>query len=730
MEVRRARGLNVRAKLIGLAVGTSLLALLLACASFVYYDRTSYAAAKRSTLTVLVRAVAQSAFGPTAFGDGESAGVILKVLEAEPSARAGAIYGADGARLSTWGRDGAEDSLAKSWDPTRVRDGYGAGLLELTRDITGPEGERVGTLYVAFSTADLEVRTRNFVALAGLVLLVSAAGALVLAAFAQRVLTRPVAILAEAAHRVQVERNLDIRAERVSNDELGGLTDAFNGMLDMIEARDSELAQHRAQLEQIVAERTRNLDERNREMRLVLDHVHQGMVILSREGVLSNERSAILDRWFGVPGPDSTLWGLLSTRSPSAAASLEMSWGQVLDGFLPLEVSLGQLPARFEDTEGRHFEFTYLPIDVQDDTFQKLLVLISDVTGRVERERSESTQAETMALFAQISADRSGFEDFLDETRANMERLTAGGPRDITEVLRELHTLKGNFGLFGLKSMAELLHRVEDDCLPESVPPSDEHRAQLSAAWLSLEQRARGFLGEGARGVTIELAELDELLVAIRERAGHAELERMARRLGMVPVTPRLWRIGESARRLAQRLDKGGAEIVVDADGVKANADLHWLWNVLPHVVANAVDHGLELPEQRSARGKPGPPRLELRAREHKGALLIEISDNGQGIPWQKLLSRARALGMPANDNDDALRALFADGVSARDEVSVVSGRGIGLAAVKAACDQHGARVMISSLPGEGTTFRFELRDQGAHGRTPSIARLSEIAAG
>ncbi len=730
MAKTTSRGLNVRAKLIGLALCTSVLALLLACASFVYYDRTSYAAAKRSTLSVLVRSVAQSAFGPTAFGDAESASVILNVLEAEPSARAGAIYNADASRLAAWGREGAEASLPKSWDLKRVGAGYSHGKLELSHAISNPEGSRVGTLYVAFSTTDLEVRTRNFLALALVVLLVSAAAALALAVVAQRVLTRPVTILAEAAHRVQVERKLDIRAERVSNDELGRLTDAFNGMLDMIQARDAELAQHSERLEQIVAERTRDLDERNREMRLVLDHVDQGMVILSRAGALSSERSAILDRWFGAPAAGSTLWDVLASRSPSAAGALQLGWAQLVEGLLPLEVSLDQLPKQFEDDQGRYFELAYLPVDVVGDSIDKLLVLISDVSSRVERERSQAAQAETMAMFAQITTDRAGFQDFLDETSAIMERVLEPALRDITEVLRELHTLKGNFGLFGLKSMAELLHRIEDDCLPERVRPNEQHRAELRAAWQSLEGRARGFLGEGGRGIVLDLADLQELREAVQARSSQHELERVVERMSMVPVTPRLWRIGESARRLAERLGKGTTEIAVDADGVKASADTGWLWQVLPHVVANAVDHGLESQAERDAAHKKGPPRLQLRAREQNGTLVVEVSDNGRGIAWTKLLQRARELGMPANDNQDALRALFSDGVSGRDEASVVSGRGIGMAAVKNACDKHGARVLIDSEPGGGSTFRFELRGQAGRGRTPSVARLSQISAG
>jgi HAMP domain-containing protein len=271
-RLRSRLRLGVRGKLLALLAGTALLALLLACASFVYYDRTSTAAAKQRTIGVLTRSVAQSAFGPTAFGDPDSARVILEVLAAEPTARAGAIYGTDGARLASWERS-PRDALPTA-RPT-LADGIDGGRLAVTRAITGPDGE-VGTLVVVVSTADLDARTHRFLALATAVLVVALLVAVVIAMVGQRFVTRPVRTLADAARAVQRDGNFDVRAARTSDDELGQLTDAFNAMLAMIQARDHELAGHRQNLEQLVARRTADLDRRNGQMRLVLDHVAQG----------------------------------------------------------------------------------------------------------------------------------------------------------------------------------------------------------------------------------------------------------------------------------------------------------------------------------------------------------------------------------------------------------------------------------------------------------------------
>lgn len=700
-------GLSVRSKLIGLAVGTAMIALALACAAFVYYDRDSYSQAKRGTLSVLVQSVSQSAFGPTAFQDKDSATVILKVLAAEPSAQGGAIYAQDGALLASWVRPNAPFKVAPKLGALSAKDGYVGDRLLVTHKI-GDATQQVGTLHVQFSTRDIDERTRRFLEIAGVVLLVSSLGALVLALLAQRILTRPVQILSDAAHRVQAHKDFDVRARRVSNDELGRLTDAFNDMLSMIQARDRELEGHRANLEDQVRERTRDLDQRNQEMRLVLSNVDQGLVIIDRDGVMGPERSAALTTWFGTAGAEP-LGSYLEKSCPGFAGKLAMAWSQLLDGMLPIELNLAQLPDLAVGESGRHYALSYRPIGLDGDHFDKLLVIISDITARVEKERSDAEQAQIIAMFEHVTGDRNGFLDFFEETASTIERLTGKAQRDRTLEMRELHTLKGNFGLFGLKLLATLVHKLEDECIEAERGPNAEQKLRLSTAWERVASRARTLLGDGAMSMTVSRRDVEQLLEALRAGVPQEELMGRVSRLLLDPVAPKLTRIGERARGLAERLGKGPVDIAVEAEGVRAPGDIGWLWVVLPHVVANSVDHGLDSADERATVGKNGPATLRLTAKERNRSLIIEIADNGRGIDWERVRDKARRLGLPHQSEQDLIQALFSDGVSTKDEASEVSGRGIGLAAVAAACKEHGASVRVSTEPGQGTVFQLTL---------------------
>jgi len=125
------------------------------------------------------------------------------------------------------------------------------------------------------------------------------------------------------------------------------------------------------------------------------------------------------------------------------------------------------------------------------------------------------------------------------------------------------------------------------------------------------------------------------------------------------------------------------------------------LWPALVHAVRNAVAHGVEPPEQREARGKPECAHLVLRTQLDNEALVVEIEDDGPGIDWDALRAKAQQLGV-REDGD----ALFANGVSTSSEVDDISGRGVGMGALRSVCWELGGKIEVLSTPSRGTTVR------------------------
>ena len=120
-------------------------------------------------------------------------------------------------------------------------------------------------------------------------------------------------------------------------------------------------------------------------------------------------------------------------------------------------------------------------------------------------------------------------------------------------------------------------------------------------------------------------------------------------------------------------------------------------------------------------------------AREAGDRIVIEVSDDGRGIDWERVRALATARGLPATTDQDLIAALFGGGLSTKSEATIYSGRGAGLSACYWACHEMGGTLTVSSAPGQGATFRFSIPSDeslsprltsaacGVHRRKPSM---------
>src|ERR1035438_10475972 len=132
--------------------------------------------------------------------------------------------------------------------------------------------------------------------------------------------------------------------------------------------------------------------------------------------------------------------------------------------------------------------------------------------------------------------------------------------------------------------------------------------------------------------------------------------------------------------RLADRLNKPMPKVVVDANDVRLPASrFSPFWQATVHVLRNIMDHGIETAEERAAAGKPEAGTVTLRSVATGDQFRIEFSDDGRGIDWGKIASKALEAGLPAERHADLERALFAPGISTAAAVTDLSGRGVGL---------------------------------------------------
>jgi two-component system chemotaxis sensor kinase CheA len=181
----------------------------------------------------------------------------------------------------------------------------------------------------------------------------------------------------------------------------------------------------------------------------------------------------------------------------------------------------------------------------------------------------------------------------------------------------------------------------------------------------------------------------------------------------LVPMGQVFRRYARTVRDLAAahgrlvRLAIEGADVEVDTSVIEHIRD------PLTHMIRNAIDHGIEVPEARRRNGKDPAGTLILRAVRDSGSIVVELTDDGAGIDPARILARARAQGRLSVETvptrDEILRLVFEPGFSTADRVSDLSGRGVGLDVVRRNVEALRGSASIESTPGRGTTVSLRL---------------------
>lgn len=211
--------------------------------------------------------------------------------------------------------------------------------------------------------------------------------------------------------------------------------------------------------------------------------------------------------------------------------------------------------------------------------------------------------------------------------------------------------------------------------------------------------------GGAASGAAVELhREADRL---------HAELQELVMKARMEPLGPTFRRFARTVRDLAASLGKS-ARLAIEGEDVDVDTKVvEHVRDPLTHLVRNALSHGIERPEERSARGKPPCGLVRLRAFRETGSIVIEVEDDGAGLLRERIAARAREQGLIGDAGvaaeADLQRLIFEPGFSTAAAVTELAGRGVGLDVVRRNVEALRGSVTVTSREGQGTTFTLRL---------------------
>ncbi len=614
----------------------------------------------------------------------------------------------------------------------------GEQLVEVAYPVFGEGAELVGTIRYGLSThrmqealtqakADSKARlTRSVALVASLITLASALGLLLSRQQAVRI-TDPVAKLTQAALQLSAG-NRAVRVEVNSGDEIEQLGASFNRMVEDLDASYRELERMNRTLEQKVEERTLELAQKNRDSRLVLDNVDQGFITLGTDGVMVQERSRVVDQWFGSVEPNTRFTDYFAPMSRGFALSFGLAWDQLIEDVLPPELCVDQLPRQLQ-AGGRTWSFRYLPFQ-RAGKLDGALVVIAEITERLAKEREEAEHGELMQGFKRLMLDRSGFNSFLADADKMVSAIVLRTlEHDGVVHRRTLHTLKGNAASMGLVVVGRICHGLEQE-LAENGRIPDAALAELAARWRAICEHVAHFMGnQNQKVIEVPEAEYASLVARLSGLVDQSDVLDQVLTWQLEPVSKPLRRLAEQGQALARRLEKDEIQVEIQGNGVRLDPEAYGsFFAELVHVVRNSVDHGIERSSEREAKHKPRFGTLVLKAQTAGNYLVFEISDDGRGIDWDALAERARERGLPAETQADLLQALCSDGVTTRAQVTEVSGRGVGMAAFKQAVDALGGRIEVRSSRGVGTSWIVRLPWSAEGSRRPRRGQRESTA--
>lgn len=510
------------------------------------------------------------------------------------------------------------------------------------------------------------------------------------------------------------------------------------------------IEEHSRSLERKVEERTLELKQKIDDIANMLSNMHQGLFTIIEGGLIHPEYAAYLETIFETKSiANRNFVDLLfgqSNISADALDSVNTAVASIVgEDEMMFEFNSHLLVSDISITlkEGRNklIELDWDPIVDDTDTVTKLMVTVRDVTELKALESEAAEQRQELSMIGEILAiDQDKFDKFLTESqsfidtcRGIIEATPTKDQAKIAELFRNIHTVKGNARTYGLSSITDTVHGIENtyDLLrkQEDMPWQPEQLLEeLQQADTALQKYRHIFkdtLGnDGETGsAQLDKQEVERLLSMISNISGETlpnkvvdiveEAYQTFVSIEAKPISVVIADVINSVTSLAAQLDKAEPDITVNDGGVFIRSEAHsMLNNIFMHVLRNALDHGIENREDRLKKGKSEQGSIEINTSIENDLVNFSIHDDGKGIALTRIYQKAIESGLYAADAPrppaaEIANLIFASGFSTAEAVTDVSGRGVGMDAVRQFLLSNGGSIeVVLSEGGELDDFR------------------------
>jgi two-component system chemotaxis sensor kinase CheA len=502
-----------------------------------------------------------------------------------------------------------------------------------------------------------------------------------------------------------------------------------------LEKAHNKLSAYSENLEKMVGERTKELQKLNTTMRALLDSLDQGFFIFERFGQCLTVYSKSCETLLGVSPADHFLWDVIRTDKVDIP-QVEKWIKNLFSQSLPFRDLTPLGPERVSQSGNKSLSLNYYPINDQNGNLESVVVVVTDKTDLELAEKSAERERAYSQMVINVVRRKKEIIRFIFDVQKLLLELNGAIAShykfQMQTALRCLHTIKGGASTFAIYDLAQSCHDTEqlllgiqtDGLAKDSLLVLQDHFNKIRYEFQTFLKSNEVLLGNevihGKRSVEVPIETLGDFLKMLRQESNLTEqLNRFEKDIFYVPIKQFLDGFEETTQALAMKLGKKLKPMIIEGGETIIHRE-HYseLFTTLIHQLNNVVDHGIENPVLRRFHHKEESGQITIRVQVEPDStvlsnanLVLQILDDGQGLDPRKIRERLVGKGIPTEHltDEEALQYIFKGNLSTRDQVTQISGRGIGMEAIMHTVIDLGGTAKIESTPLKGTILTIKV---------------------
>ena len=541
----------------------------------------------------------------------------------------------------------------------------------------------------------------------------------------------------------------DVTLEEILHGKYRAELEQKEDVIVQLREAQTELEAYSKNLEQMVEERTKEVKRANQMLNAIMNSLGQGFLVFDENGLCANIYTraceAVLEKI-----PDGKHIAQVLNLTGGDEGQFKAWMKAVFAESLPFESLKDLAPRLYRHSQGHHITLDYFAIRADTGAISNLVVVATDKTNEYEASQALERERQFAKMVMKLVTNRRQFGQFLETIDRYLETLRGlkYSPEEVAEAYRVLHTLEGEAGVFSAMRLRDAAREAQQ----ELEPFRQEGHTANPREFGSVMQRLVGCLAKAKEEFFEQNRVLFKALKLQAERTfevGETQLHRFFEILKASGVPPEVCtefydlmasrpiaeffgHYNDVMQTIAEKLGKKVAPLQVVGGDIRLNPEKYdHFFGSLIHSFRNALDHGIEPPEEREMVGKPAQGRVTVNCSFTTGKggspiLRLVIEDDGQGISPQAIRDKMKKNRPKVNwgqpSDHDVIQHIFDPGFSSRNEVGEFSGRGVGMDAIKTEVERLQGRIEVFSEQGVGTRLVIDLPFVPSNSIIPGLA--------